>query len=354
MSKLMKKDFKVVQNFKLLAVISLIIIFAGVIFMCSLGLNIGIDYEGGAKVEIELNGDYAEKSDFRNDFEAHFVKFIEDKNVNGYAEYTVADRMQVSPLSDGGVTYEFRLAYSMNGSKIAKTEEAQTAFIESLNGKSSVSDDEGFRGVLEAEIQKYFTQNEMAKEFEEGCVKIAVIGATSSQSLIRSTILAIILALVAILVYIIIRFTLSSGLAAICGLLHDVAIMVALTAIFQIPVNTTFIAAVITIIGYSINASIVIFDKVRECTKSTAFAYATDEEIANYAIKHSMVKILLSILTTLIMVVALVLFSVSTIQEFILPIIFGLIAGTFSALCINPSLWVRFRKISAKLKNKKA
>ena len=81
---------------------------------------------------------------------------------------------------------------------------------------------------------------------------------------------------------------------------------------------------------------------------------ASNEEIANYSIKHSLVKVLLSVLTTLIMVVALVLFSVSTIQEFILPIIFGLIAGTFSATCINPSLWVIFEKIGAKAKSKKA
>lgn len=348
MSKLMKKDFKVVQKFPILIAISAVVILAGLLVMIFSGLNIGIDYEGGAKVSIQFEGDYSENAEFRNGFEDKFTAFIND---NGYE---VADKMQVSPLKDGGSTYEFRLSYELNGKKVGKSEEEQTAFIQSLNGADDDASDEGFKGVLEAEVQKYLEEKGMGAEYAEDCIRIELIGATSSQALLNSTFLAIALALVAILVYIMIRFTVSSGLAAICGLTHDVLIMIALTAIFQIPVNTTFIAAVITIIGYSINASIVIFDKVRECRKSTAFAYASDEEIANYAIKHSFVKIALSIITTLIMVVALVLFSVSTIQEFILPIIFGLIAGTFSALCLSPSIWVKFRKIGAKMKKKKA
>lgn len=329
-----KKDFNVVQKFPMLILISVMIILCGAIFMLGQGLNLGIDYEGGAKVEIELADEIADK----DAFESHLRDFMND---NGY---TVVDKMMESPLSEGGITYEFRLAYEFNRSTVAQ--DAQDAFINKLNGD--------FKSNLTEAVETYLTGLGAQDLFEEDGVNVAVIGESSSKSLLNRTFIAIALALVAILVYIMIRFTVSSGLAAICGLTHDVLVMVALTAIFQIPVNMTFIAAVITIIGYSINASIVIFDKVRECQKSAAFAYASDEEIANYAIKHSMVKILLSILTTLIMVVALVLFSVSTIQEFILPIIFGLLAGTFSALCLSPSIWVLFRKLGAKMKSKKA
>ena len=329
-----KKDFNVVQKFPMLILISVMIILCGAIFMLGQGLNLGIDYEGGAKVEIELADEIADK----DAFESHLRDFMND---NGY---TVVDKMMESPLSEGGITYEFRLAYEFNRSTVAQ--DAQDAFINKLNGD--------FKSNLTEAVETYLTGLGAQDLFEEDGVNVAVIGESSSKSLLNRTFIAIALALVAILVYIMIRFTVSSGLAAICGLTHDVLVMVALTAIFQIPVNMTFIAAVITIIGYSINASIVIFDKVRECQNSTAFAYASDEEIANYAIKHSMVKILLSILTTLIMVVALVLFSVSTIQEFILPIIFGLLAGTFSALCLAPSIWVLFRKLGAKMKSKKA
>ena len=326
-----KKDFNIVQKFPTLILVSLMIIVCGAIFMLGHGLNLGIDYEGGAKVEITLNGEVEDK----NAFESHFKSFITE---NGY---TVVDKMMESPLN-GSVTYEFRLAYEYHGATV----ESQDSFNSRLSGD--------FKSSLTEEVEAYLNTIGAQDLFDEDGIITASIGESSSKSLLNRTFIAIALALVAILVYVMIRFTVSSGLAAICGLTHDVLVMVALTAIFQIPVNMTFIAAVITIIGYSINSSIVIFDKVRECQKSTAFAYASDEEIANYAIKHSMVKILLSILTTLIMVVALVLFSVSTIQEFILPIIFGLLAGTFSALCLSPSIWVLFRKIGAKKKSKKA
>ena len=329
-----KKDFNIVKKFPTLILISLMIVVCGAIFMLGHGLNLGIDYAGGAKVEIELAEEIADK----DAFEAHLRELITDGG------YTVVDKMMESPLAEGGITYEFRLAYEYHGSIVA--DDAQDAFITKLNGD--------FKTTLTEDVEAYLAGLGLEDMFEEDGVNVAVIGASSSKALLNRTFIAIALALVAILVYIMIRFTVSSGLAAICGLTHDVLVMVALTAIFQIPVNMTFIAAVITIIGYSINASIVIFDKVRECQNSAAFAYASDEEIANYAIKHSMVKILLSILTTLIMVVALVLFSVSTIQEFILPIIFGLLAGTVSALCLAPSIWVLFRKLGAKIKSKKA
>ncbi len=347
MSKLMKKDFKIVENFGGLVLISIMIILAGILTMFSFGgLNLGIDYEGGAKVEIELTKSVEVHE---KEFETTMTDLIEN------AGYTVSDKMQKSPLSGGtGFTYEFRLNYELNGKNMGASEESQVEFIQSLNGDDKNADDKGFKGELEEQVRAFLDTKGLVEEFDEGCVRIAVIGASSSKSLINSTILAIILALVAILVYIIIRFTLSSGIAAFCGLIHDVLIMVCLTAMFQIPVNMTFIAALITIVGYSINASIVIFDKVRECLRSAAFAQASDTEIANYAVKHSLVKILLSTLTTLIMVVALVLYSVSTIQEFIIPIIFGLVAGTFSALCLTPSLWVAYRKIGAKIKKKKA
>ena len=112
MSKLMKKDFKIVENFAGLALISLMIIFAGVIFMCAFGLNLGIDYEGGAKVEIELTKGVEA---YETEFETSMTKLIED------AGYTVSDKMQKSPLSGGtGFTYEFRLNYELNGQNMGK------------------------------------------------------------------------------------------------------------------------------------------------------------------------------------------------------------------------------------------
>lgn len=256
-----------------------------------------------------------------------------------------------------GRTYIFTLAYNYKGEEVdAKNKEQQENFQKHLTGG-----EEGADTGLIISLKNYILEDsplseEIKDKVDEASefVKYNFKGSQATGTLMRWTVIAIIVAIIVMLIYIIFRFTLSSGLAAVIALSHDVLFMVAFTSIFNIPVNSTFIAAVITIIGYSINATIIIFDKIRECRKSSAFAYSTDTEIADYAVKQSFVKIMLSTITTLVMVVALVIFSVSTIREFIYPIIFGLIGGTFSSLCLSPAIWVYLRKPGLKLKSKKA
>lgn len=356
MSNLMKKDYKVVENTKWFSLVSLAIVLLAVVLMVVRGvsgnnvMNIGIDFTGGSTVEFEL-GSFAGNDGFQEKFDEEMRSILSEN-------YSIADALQVSP-SDTGYTYSYRLNYYFKGTYNGKTysgnlggsnnSEAHDAFKDSLKDA-----EEGGVFYRMAEKTRELAKAEEATFNPEDSelIRITDVGPTASDTLIRTAVIAIVVALVVILIYIIIRFTFLSGLAAIIALLHDVVIMVALTTIFYIPINSTFIAAVITIIGYSINASIVIFDKIRECKNpnNTAFALATDTEIANYSIKHSFVKIFLSTLTTLIMVVAVVLFSVATIQEFVLPIIFGLVSGLFSALCLSPTLWVAFMNA----KNKKA
>lgn len=347
MTNLMKKDFKIVEKFKWFALISLIIILIGVVCIAVGRFNLGIDFTGGAKIEITL-GSFAK--DKQADLETECKSFLEKEG------FKVVDRMQVSE-DEGEITFEFRLEYSLNGVKVARNDEdAQAAFRLALAGIESDSTNNGVQDDLRDMLTKDggFIQSNGGKLDDynnyEDFIKAYVVGASASSSLVKSAILAIVVAIVVMLIYIMIRFTVSGAFAAIFALAHDVCIMTALTAIFNIPVNSTFIAAVITIIGYSINSTIVIFDKIRECINSPAFERASDTEIANYSIKHSLVKIVLSSLTTLIMILVLLFFSVSTIQEFILPIVFGLLSGFWSSVLLASSVWVFNRKLGAKIK----
>lgn len=179
----------------------------------------------------------------------------------------------------------------------------------------------------------------------------SMVGATVSTELIFNAVLAVVLALIFMLCYIGIRFQLSSGLACIIALLHDVLMMFAFMAICHIEINSTFIAALITILGYSINNSIIIFDRVRENMRSVYAKDMTPEQIANKSVKETLLRSINTTITTLIMILMVAILGVTDIKIFAFPIIIGLISGTFSSICIAPSLWALFQRVGKKNKN---
>lgn len=172
-----------------------------------------------------------------------------------------------------------------------------------------------------------------------------MVGATVSSELLFNAILAVCLAIVFMLCYIGLRFQLSSGLAAIIALVHDIVIMFAFMAIFHIEINSTFIAALITVLGYSINNSIIIFDRVRENMRSVYTATLTPEQVADKSIKETLIRSLNTTLTTLVMISLVAIIGVADIRIFAAPIIFGLLAGTFSSITIAPSFWALFQRV---------
>lgn len=319
----LSENSKIVQKFKYVILVSLVILLVGIGFAVYRGctnqsiLNFGIDFTGGAIIEISSD-------------EAIDAQKIKD--IIAREKFHITGDVQQSVI-DGTNVYEVRLAYRYDG----KTPEDEVAFIESIYKENYDFD-------LCAMIQ-----NELGLEAD--AVKGYEVGKTASDSLTTMAIIATIVALVVMLIYIVIRFTFSSALAAVCTLLHDVIVMFALMSIFNIAINSTFIAAVITIIGYSINATIVIFDRVRAEIKLGSTK--PDIEIANASVYKALNVNILASVTTLIMVIFLVILSVSSIGEFIFPIIFGLAAGAYSAIFVAPALWVQFRKIGAKIKTKK-
>ena len=158
---------------------------------------------------------------------------------------------------------------------------------------------------------------------------------------------ASLLAIVLILLYITFRFEFRSGLAAVITLCHDICVMMALFAIFQLPVNMNFIAAALTILGYSINATIVVFDRVRENSKSISdikiFGDVTDRSI-----RQTLSRSINTSITTLIPILLILILGVPSIQNFAIALVIGILSGTYSSVFISGPLWVNLKKIGKK------
>ncbi|MDR1532052.1 MAG: protein translocase subunit SecF [Clostridiales bacterium] len=164
------------------------------------------------------------------------------------------------------------------------------------------------------------------------------ISATISGEMQRSAVQAILAACVIILAYVSFRFkNIVAGGSAIIALAHDVIIVVLSYAVFRIPLNYSFIAALLTILGYSINATIIIFDRIRE--NRSLLRRSTNEETINVSITQTLKRCLYTSITTLFTTVTLYIFGVTSIKEFMLPIIVGIVCGTYSSIFISGSVW---------------
>ena len=165
------------------------------------------------------------------------------------------------------------------------------------------------------------------------------VGPVAGATLVRNAVISVLLAAALMLIYIAIRFDLNSGIAAVFGLLHDVLIMLSFMVIFRsvIQMNSSFIAAALTIVGYSINNTIVIFDRIRENARK--MPTVPREEVTNISIKESLGRTICTTVTTLITIVALCILGVASIREFALPIIVGILSGVYSANMINGYVW---------------
>lgn len=194
----------------------------------------------------------------------------------------------------------------------------------------------------EALIEKFGIEEEITAEN---------ISSTVSNEMKSDAVVAVILATICMLLYIWFRFKdIRFAGSAVIALLHDVAVVVAFYAVARISVGNTFIACMLTIVGYSINATIIIFDRIRENLK--AAGNKTDlKEMVNQCITWTLSRTLNTTITTLIMLVALFIFGVASIQEFALPLIVGMICGAYSSVFITGALWYIFKsKIGRKKK----
>jgi preprotein translocase subunit SecF len=278
---------KIVEKTKLWFAISLFIIIIGMGFMVTKGLNLGIDFKGGTVLEINMN--------------QTFNKADVDKIVDKYAKNEYSSKT----LDDG-----------KNMEVIIKSEALTPEEI----------------GTLVKEIKTQYKSS----EFEQN-----TIGGTVGNELKSKAIIALIIATICMLLYIGVRFEFKFAAAAITALLHDVLITLGVYAVFQIPVNSAFIAAILTIIGYSINDTIVIFDRIRENQKN--MRKSSIEEVINTSVTQTMSRSINTVATTLFTIVSVYVF-VPSIRELSFPLIIGILVGCYSSIFIASPVWYLLKK----------
>ncbi|WP_338823450.1 Protein translocase subunit SecF [Moorella humiferrea] len=170
------------------------------------------------------------------------------------------------------------------------------------------------------------------------------VGATIGRELTIKGIEAMAIAWVLMVIYITIRFEFLSGLAAILALIHDVLVTIGLFAIFRWEVDSTFVAAILTIIGYSINDTIVIFDRIRENLRLRR--KESIEELVNRSINQSLTRSINTVLTVIIALLALMLLGGETTRTFALAMLIGTVSGAYSSIFTASPLWIDFRNLS--------
>jgi len=170
------------------------------------------------------------------------------------------------------------------------------------------------------------------------------ISSTISDEMKSDTIVAVLVAIVCMLIYIRIRFSdIRFGISSVVALLHDVLIVLAFYAVARVSVSNTFIACMLTIVGYSINATIVIFDRVRE-NMAEMTRKETLKDVVNKSVTQTLSRSIFTSFTTFIMVAALYVLGVTSIREFALPLMVGILCGTYSSICIAGGLWYVLRE----------
>lgn len=281
---------KIIEKTKIWFISSLIIMLIGLGFAVTKGFNFGIDFKGGTQVVIDINKD--------------FNKQEVDDLIKKYASDATTNKLEETKIEIKSNT--------LNSTKTREMfEEMKTKY--SLEEKAFISEDE--------------------------------IGAAIGSELAKKSLIALGVATVAMLLYVGIRFEFKFGIAAILALVHDILITISVYAIFQVPINAPFIAAVLTIVGYSINDTIVIFDRIRE--NIGKMRRATPTELANKSITETMSRSINTVGTTLATIVAVYAF-VPPVRDFAFPLIIGIVCGAYSSIFIASPLWVIFKNRSKK------
>ena len=185
-------------------------------------------------------------------------------------------------------------------------------------------------------------EREMGYKYENfSFLSIDHVSAVAGRDLIGNAVKALLIAFACMLIYIALRFDPMSGVSALLALIHDVLIMCSFMVFFRafFQVNSSFIAAVLTIVGYSINNTIIIFDRIRETAKKPGYTQKPRMEVVSVAVRSTLSRTINTTITTLITLVLLYVFGIDTIREFAFPLIVGMLAGVYSSVLLSGQTW---------------
>ncbi len=212
---------------------------------------------------------------------------------------------------------------------------------------TAVNEVNAIRSAIEKAVNEAYPLPEDSKETTR-LIGSSTVSPEVSESLKRTAVMAAVVAVLCMLVYIAIRFkSVSAALAAVVCLTHDIIIMVFAYNIFGIPVSSTIIAAILTILGYSINATIVIFDRIRENVKHMPSGVSFEDKVDS-GIKSTIWRSINTTITTLLTIGLIYILGVTSIKNFALPLIVGILSGVYSSVCLSGNVWVAFKKIGKK------
>ena len=291
----LKKDIKFSNSYKNLNILSLILIILSIFVILFKGLNLGVDFKGGTLIEIRTSNINVNIGEIRQSFLKMNLGDVTVKKFGKENDFLV---------------------------KIEVRETDNENFIKSINNKlsSDIGSEVNFR-------------------------RVENVGPKVSNELLRAGLLAIILSLAAMLFYIWIRFEWQFSLGAIIALIHDVTITLGIFSLLSFEINLSIIAAVLTIVGYSMNDTVVIFDRIRENLKK--YSKISISDISNLSTNETLSRTLITSVTTLLALSSIYLFGGAILKGFSFAMIIGVIIGTYSSIFVATPI-LNYTKVSQK------
>ena len=298
----MKFNFDYIKNKNIIFAVSFLVVIAGLIYGVVTNYKFDIDFKGGTRIQVDLNEEYT------------------TSEVSNLVKSVTGEMPEIQATSSG------------NNSLAITTQ----AISEDVADQIIVALNDNYQNMGEATIKN--------------------VQASYGKELLNSSITAVIVSIVLMLIYVAVRFrTLgwTAAVSAVLGLVFDVCFLFAVYGVFKFPINSTFVAVILTIIGYSINDTIIVYDRIKKKKKLVTKSSQVKDTI-NESINQTMKRTVITSLTTLTAIACVLVFALvkdqETLKQFSIPLAIGIVEGTFSSIFIASNLWYTIDNFVKKLK----